>query len=235
MGLSNLAFQLILVLIPGIISTLIVKELTITRNWDSFKITIFTILLSGINYISLQAIYNLVYYCKSKICNQIYNYQNLDVWGSLQDNVTIPFNEILHASLLSVLIGFFASKIVQEKWLFRLSKQLNVSHKFGEENLFYQFMRDKETTEIYIKDLSKNLVYHGILSFYSESSSIREIVLTNVNVYSYDESKLYYCSPKIYLSENIQNSWIIEYPDLSKLININTDDNSRREESTIST
>ena len=235
MDLSNIAFQLILILIPGIISTLLVKELTITKNWDSFKITIFTILFSGINYIALQALYNLFFYCRSKLYDQTYNYHSLKVWASLDEKAIIPFNEILYASILSIIIGFISAKIIQDKLIYSLSKKLKVSHKFGEENLFYHFMRDKETTEIYIKDISKNLVYHGVLSFYSESPSIREIVLKNVNVYSYVDSKFYYNSPKIYLSENIQNSWIIEYPNLSNLLNTNNDDNSRREETSPST
>ena len=234
MDLSNLAFQLILVLIPGIISTLLIKELTITKNWDSFKVTIYTILFSGVNYILLQAIYNIVEFSTAKLYNQIFNYQNLNVWGSLNEKATIPFREILEASVLSIIVGLIASKLIQDKWLFNISKKLKVSNKFGEENLFYQFMRDKETTEVYVKDISKNLVYHGVLSFYAESPSIRELVLTDVNVYSYVESKFYYKTPKIYLSENIQNSWVIEYPSIINNPNINKDDNSRREETSAS-
>jgi len=213
MDISNIAFRLIVILMPGIIATLIIKNLTFEKKWDSFKFSVNTLLFSGITYISLQLIINIWQTIISALRNMTHSTESLKVWGELfKDKSVIPFDEVFLASVLSIIVGLISTAIINKKLIFVLAQKMKISNKFGDENLYYEFMRSDTLHDIYLKDYENNITYHGYIEYYSESESIREIVLSDVDVYSCDESKFYYQTPIIFFSKKIDSSWTIETP-----------------------
>lgn len=197
--LSNIALELIVILLPGIIATLITKNLTITKNWDPFKFSIYTILFSGVTYLLLQGVINVFLWVKSKIEGSIFEANILSIWSNIEGNRIVPYREVIFACLLSIFVGLIASAFIRKKILYKIAKFFKVSYKFGDENLFYDFMRKDKTNAIYLKDIKNNIIYHGYVDYYSESDTIRELVLRDVDVYSYKDSKFYFLHQRFIL------------------------------------
>lgn len=204
MEISELTLKIILLLIPGAISALIVEQLTIHKQWSSFRFVMSSIVLGCISYLVLQFVYWIP-------CITIEN-RNLNFWHTLTDTITIPYTEIFFASLCAIFIGFVISKGIQHKWLFKLSKKFKVSTKFGDESLYYYFLCSDDLTDVYVRDFDNNLTYHGVIDSFSESEIDRELVLINVDVYDLLESKLLYSTPAIFLSKPKNCHWQIEKP-----------------------
>ncbi len=200
---------------PGIIATLLIKNLTVAKGWDSFKFSIYTILFSGITYLLLQFVINLILWIISNFRDNEFYISTLKIWDNLTEESTIPYLEVVYACLLSIIVGLFVSFLIRKKVLYIVAKYLRVSYKFGDENLFYHFMRSDRTSAIYLKDIENNLIYHGFIDYYSESDVIREILLKDVDVYSYIDSKWYYKVPCVYLSQSINKNWLIELPNIN--------------------
>lgn len=212
MGISNLALNLIIILMPGIISTLIIQALTVKRNWDSFKFSIYTLLFSGLSYLILQLLYLLIGLA-GKVNNGIYNPYYLNIWNKFsQDDKQIPFNEVIWASLIGIIVGFIGALFIQKKIINKIANKLGISYKFGEESLFYEFLEQKDVKCVYFRDITNGFTYHGYIQYYSESEHVREIVLSDVDVYSYDDSTFLYNSPKVFISKPIGEKLLIELP-----------------------
>jgi len=149
MEISNLALNLIIILMPGIISTLIVQALTVKRNWDSFKFSIYTLLFSGASYLFLQILY-LAFFWFQNSNNKLYNPYYLNIWSKFsEDNKQIPFNEVIYASLIGIVAGFTSTLFIQKKLINKIANKLGISYKFGEESLFYEFLEQKDVKCIY--------------------------------------------------------------------------------------
>lgn len=206
MDISNVAFRLIIILLPGIISTLLFKNLTLTTKWDSFKFSTYTLLLSGITYIILQ-----ILKLPISLFNSEYSTQ-LKVWGSLTEDI-LPLGEVLIACIISIFIGLIAAYIGNKKLIFKWAERLKISNKYGNESLFFKFMEGDDVYEVYLKDIKNSLVYHGYIEYFAESDTIREIVLTNVDIYNIDKlDEIKSTRSKVFLSQNLSEHWLIELP-----------------------
>ncbi len=200
MEISELTLKLIIILIPGAIGTIIVLKLTVVKEVTPFKFVINSIIIGVFSYL----IYQLA--CDTKvIIENIFNknkvpFEQLQIWDNISNSKVIPYQEVLFASVFSIVVAFITAAIDTYKIVNRLAKKLGVSYKYGEENLFSYFLNAKETQQIYIRDKKNNLTYYGFVNSYSETDSISEIVMSDVSVYTYEDSEFLYDIEQIYLS-----------------------------------
>jgi hypothetical protein len=202
MTVSALALKLILILIPGGLATLILEKLTTYLKWEPFKFIINSILLGGLCYIISDVLF--YSFCADDIKH---------FWSTLTSN-DVPFWEIVRATILSILIGFLASWIENEKLITRLARKCGIADKYGEENLYSYFLNSKEVKEVYVRDIANDLTFHGTIDSFSENDQISEITLRDVKVYRYTDSAFLYEMPKVFLSR-AKNAIFIEVPILS--------------------
>ena len=200
MEISELTLKLILLLVPGSIACIIYERLTIHKQWTSFKFITNAILFGGISYILAQLVFNIF-----TIDNSFISF-----WKNLPTK-EIPYSVILKASIISIFIGLAATGLDHYKIINRFGRWLNLSNKYGDENLYSYFLNAKEVDEVYVRDIENKLTYHGLINSYSENNNIKEIVLIDVVVYDYNTSKKLYELDKIYLSKSNDNL-IIELP-----------------------
>lgn len=200
MNLGDLAFRLIIILFPGIISTLIYKKLVIKKKWESIDYGLNTLLFGILTYILLQGIY----YCLQK--------GDLAIWQRLQDDQTVPYEEVLWASLVSVIVGLIASLIENKQCVNKLGTMICITTKYGENNLFYNFLSSTDISEVHVKDPINNLIYTGYLKYFSEDDDVREIVLEEVDLYEYDTAKHMNKFKSVYLNRAKSDNLIIEVP-----------------------
>ncbi len=78
---------------------------------------------------------------------------------------------------------------------------MRVTLKYGDENLYSYYLNLKEVEWVWVRDPINDLTYQGKVSQFSENKSIQELVLSDVSVYSYLNSKLQYEVPSLYLTK----------------------------------
>lgn len=207
--MSELTIKLIIILIPGAIATLIFGKLILHKEWNSFRFTLYSILFGIISYLILQIIINGINLCE---CN---NLSDLTVWNNLNNPSSIPYQEVITASIVSVFLAFTGAKIENSKVINKVAAFFGISGKFGDENLFSMFLNSKEVEYIYLRDIKNQLTYHGWVKSFSENDNISEIRLSDVAVYNYSDSEFLYEVPEVYLSLNKQEI-IIELDSIKK-------------------
>lgn len=121
------------------------------------------------------------------------------LWDTLNDKPKIPYIEIILAMGIAIILGFILTKADTYKWLNNFAKRYKISDKYGDEPLFSYFLNLKDTEYVYIRHIKHNFTYLGYVSSFSENEDFREVVLSNVTVYSYDESEELYQVSRLYL------------------------------------
>lgn len=200
MEISELTLKLILLLIPGSIACILYERLTIHKQWNSFKFITNAILFGAISYVLAQILFN--------ICRVDPSFDTF--WKNLPTK-EIPFQVIIKASIVSMLVGLIATGLDHYKLINKFGKWIKLTNKYGDENLYSYFLNAKDTDEVYARDIDNNLTYHGLINSYSENDEIKEILLVDVVVYDYTSSEELYLLDKIYLSRSKENL-IIELP-----------------------
>ena len=209
--MNQLAIAIVVILFPGILATIIADKVAVHSKWDSFKFSLYALVLGILSYLFLQLII-IVFDLAHHIINhgKEVNYHILAVWNmALQQKSIIKPWEIGASSLLSILVGYVASFIVNYKILNKIGQKLKITTKYGDENLYSFYLNAEQIEWIYIRDIENNLTYQGRLVSYSENEDIQEIVLTDVTVYRYKDSAELYSVPSIYLCKKSGN-FIIE-------------------------
>jgi len=211
---SELTLKLIIILLPGAIAFLIYQKLTISyKRKDSFAFVMNSIVFGSITYLVCEL-----------ILGRIFGYIGFqDFWLNLKSK-DIPFTVVVIASGFSILIGYVGASIDNNKWINRLAQHIGFTHKYGDENLFTYFLNRKDVQEVFIHDISNNLTYNGTVKYFSETDEFKEIVLENVNVYTYD-------SPQKGIAYSLKNIYLVKpKDDLSievPFINNKKDDNGK--------
>jgi hypothetical protein len=201
--ISELTLKLIIISIPGAIALLVYQKLTIsTQKKNSFDFVLHTIVFGSITYLICELVFDYVF-----------NYQGFrDFWLTLKSK-EIPFKIVAIASGVSLVVGYNAAYIDNNKWLNRLAQKIGISHKYGDENLFTYFLNREDIQEVFIHDIANNLTYNGTVRHFSETADFKEVVLENVNVYAYDapQNGIAYSLKSIYLARP-KDSLTIEVP-----------------------
>lgn len=206
MDISLLTIKLIVLIIPGIIAAHIHKRLTIsTKERSDFMFSVIAILLGMMCYLVVQLLYFLGIGIVNKLSRAEYSYKTLDTFSKITDSTIIPYIEVLSACIISLPLGLFITYCDSKKMLNKLANWLNVSNKYGHENLFTYFLNSPEIEWVYIRDINNGLTYLGNIRMLSETENLKEIVLENVTVYNYPDSEELYSIHRVYLSLSLNN------------------------------
>jgi hypothetical protein len=86
------------------------------------------------------------------------------------------------------------------KILNKIAKKVGVSTKFGDENLFSNYLSSGDIYWVYVRDHATNQTYEGQVRSWSETNNIQEMVLSDVTVYVYETSEKLYSLPSLYIA-----------------------------------
>ena len=210
--MDQLVIVLIVILFPGIIGIIICDTIVDNqRKLDSFKYGLYALVLGILCYVILQLIRYLFDIAILINSSESWNgWSHLFVWNVVADskNAIQPI-EIILASAISIPVAALVSKAINSKMLNRIAQNLEISDKYGDENLFSFFLNAEETNWVYVRDPERNFTYRGQVFSFSENDHIQELVLVNVTVFQYEDSKELYSLPSIYLSKEA-GKFIIE-------------------------
>ena len=197
--MSELTLKLIFLLIPGAIATLIYGKLILHKEWSNFKFILYSSLFGVFSYTILELIIQLI----NKIL--LDDFASLDIWRDLTNVDTIPYDEIVLSSIISVFLALIMARIINKSTINKLGQVFGVSNRYGDDNLYSSFLNNSDVENIFIRDYTNNIVYHGSVNSFSENEVISEIELIDVAVYTNDKAKFIYEVPKIYLSFKKEN------------------------------
>lgn len=80
--------------------------------------------------------------------------------------------------------SYAVSAIIYHKLPLKVTRKLNASSKFGDEDLWAYFLNSKDVDWVWVRDHARDLVYEGWVQAFSVTSPVREIMLRDVRVYS---------------------------------------------------
>ena len=203
MEISELTLNLIIVLIPGAIASIIFEKLTIHKKWSPFQFIANSILFGGTSYLLAQLLWN----CH----NSDISLKNF--WSNLPTK-EIPFTAVYKATVIAFFLSFICSAADHYKVINNVAKWLHLTNKYGDENLYSYLLNARDVNEVYVRDISNNITYHGIIDSFSETAEFKELVLRSAKVYSYKNSKFMYEVDKLYISRP-KDSITIEVPFLT--------------------
>jgi len=206
-----------IIFFPGIIACVICDKLTVhTVPWDSFKYTLYSFVMGVCCYLFIQMIYCVDWLVATwRYCPLLDHegFKVLTAWSIASDTEkptnSLRLTEVAFATLVSPLVAAFFAVSVNKKWLNKFATRLNISDKYGDENLFSYFLNSKEVSWIYIRDIENGLTYQGLVIAFSEKNSLQELLLRYVTVYRYEDSVELYSVPLILLAKPA-GSFIIE-------------------------
>jgi len=212
--MNSLAVAITIILFPGLIACVICDKITVhSPRWDAYKYSMYSFLFGILCYCALQ----LIYYNTYMVYQYIYDvtdvrFSSLDVWLIINnEKAKVVLSEVVNATLLAPLVALMSSFVVNYKVFNKIASKINVTQKYGDENLFSFFLNSKEVDWVYVRDKDIGLTYFGRVVSHSECESIQEIVLSEVSVHEYLTSELLYSTPVIYLSRPL-GSFMIELP-----------------------
>jgi len=207
--MNQLVVTLIVILMPGIIANVICDKITHHSKWTAFKFSLYATVLGMISYGVLQVIYYIIDIVN--LCSfSVESWSHLDVWdASIADNPKIPAKEVFFASLVSIPVSMMAAYLINFKFFNKLAQKIGVSSKYGDENLFSYYLNAQEIDWIYVRDKENELTYQGRIVSYSETEKMQEIVMSDVTLFDYNDSRELYSVPTVYLTKEV-GKFIIE-------------------------
>lgn len=200
MEISELTLKLIILLTPGVLATTIYKRLTIRHKEQSdFMFVVISIMFGMFSYLTLQICTYLISYIKTYSKENSETYEIIKTFSDLPNGNSIPYSEVILASIISIILGFLISKLDHSKLINTFAKKYNISNKYGDENLYSYFLNSPDVNWVYIRVIENSLTYLGCVESFSETPENKEIVLNQVTVYNYPDSKKMYEIERIYL------------------------------------
>jgi hypothetical protein len=207
MQLSEFAFRIILIFVPGLISLIIIDNLTFHREFKLYYIIIYSLILGVINYYLYYIIVIILKYI-IKIDPSI---SFLDI--VVNQRAILNLREIGFVSALSIPIGFIFTFFINYKVLFRIAHFLKISNKFGDIDVWSYIMNLEIPEWVVIRDIKNNIMFEGWIQAFSDSTEKDEIFLRDVIVYENSTGDEIYRIPALYLPRN-KEELIIEFPEL---------------------
>ncbi|WP_284731863.1 DUF6338 family protein [Mesorhizobium sp. dw_380] len=92
------------------------------------------------------------------------------------------------------------------KLLTRFLQRIRATNAFGDEDVWDFTLNSRDAASEYVnfRDLDNQLVYSGYVGAFSESGKMREMVLTEVEVFNFEGQKLFEI-PRVYLAQKADN------------------------------
>ncbi|GHV94666.1 hypothetical protein AGMMS50293_09860 [Spirochaetia bacterium] len=210
MQIDAFIFQLLILLIPGFICFSIFRKIAVYRR-DSKK-------NFGFQEIIIIIVYSLIICMFYDLFCALINYlAKKDYSFTLSKLVDIEMYNAIELSLLcliAIISGYLFSILETHKIINKIAMSLRVTNYYGDTDVWTSFCANENTNWIYARDHKLNLIYYGLLEQYSDPGEERELIITNVRVFSENGDFCYNC-PKMYICRQA-NEITLEIPQTGK-------------------
>ena len=207
MPISDLTVRIILLFLPGIISKLILEQLTVYKDHRFSYFVVYSLLLGFLSYFSYMIFLSLVGLFAEVDRTVIF-------FGALTDEeAKVDFSEIFYVCIVSIILGFMLSYMINRNFLHRFATFIRLTNKFGDIDVWGHLFNSQDDTQwAVIRDLQYDLTFEGWIDAFSDTHEQNELLLRDVIVFSSDGDELYR-TPALYLHREAADI-TIEFPNI---------------------
>jgi hypothetical protein len=206
MNIDAFIFQLLILLIPGFICFSIFRKIAVYRRdfkkgfgfHDLIVVTVYSLIIC--------MLYDL-------ICACINYFAKKDYPLTLSKLVQVEMYDAVELALLcliAIIFGCLFSAIETHKCINKIAMRIKITQYYGDTDVWTSFCANKDTSWIYVRDHKLKLIYYGLLEQYSDPGEERELIITNVSVFT-ENSEFCYDCPKMYVCRQA-NEITLEIP-----------------------
>lgn len=208
MNLNELTIRLLILFLPGMISSLAVSNLTTHRELKPAD----HILPSFIYGFLVHVAYNLGARSWNTRFSEVYLFPEYQLLPkSERDSEQIAVEAILYSIAVGLPFALLIAAAINHKVLNRVARALQVTRKFGDRDVWSFVMNAPGTPWVVVRDSLKSLYYLGAVDAFSDEENTRELYLRNVRVYDNDTGDELYQTAEMYFSFP-RDSMVIEMP-----------------------
>lgn len=217
-NITDFIFYLSLLFIPGIVGSLILRYLTVHREFSQFYFIVYSLILGVLSYSILELVTK-VYMERQCDCYDFYYCfivqdfgKNLDFWNLIKsDKRNFNLIELIQASLIGFTIAIFISWIFNKKFIPKIANYMDITHRSGDDDSWNYFLNSNEVFWIFVRDQDLGITYFGNIKHFSEPGLPRELVLEEVDVFKTKNGKKLYELRRVYLDLS-KGKFTIEFP-----------------------
>lgn len=195
MDLSEFAFKLLILFVPGIMCSYIIDTFTNHKERTQFQFIVNSFIYGLISYGTYWVFINVL---GKAFCVEVQTVSFLKALQSKDQEVS--FKEVFYVCIFAALIASALTFMHTHKLHFRLFRKLKITKKFGELDVWGYLMNSNDVSWITVRDLDRNLMYDGWIQAFSDNSKEAEILLGDVIVYRNDTGEFLYEVTSQYLS-----------------------------------
>jgi len=205
MEINDLIWRLFLILLPGVVSTLMLRYITTNKKYTIFEFIIYSATM-GMGTIVMMELFYSLYSIIISIFSAKYFLTwglNLSIWDNLLDGEkSLNKLELFFLYILAIPMGFLWGFLITKKIIIKIFQRLKLTNRYGDNDVWSFFLTSPSTDWVLLRDKREKLTYFGKVSVYSDSTEIREILLQDVIVYTTDTWEELYKSDAVYLELN---------------------------------
>lgn len=191
MSLSDFSLKLLLLFLPGLVSFIIIDNLSTHKKIKNIHWFVYSILLGLLSYLILYVV-------------ELVKGTEITFWSTLVDQTkVIHYDEIIYSTAIGLCLGIVFTIVINRGWFFKFFSWIHVTKKHGYPDTLSYMLGLYKAQYLTITDWEKKIRLVGELVAVSEESDQRnELVLQNCSVYDLESSDKLYDIPVFYLSQN---------------------------------
>ena len=199
MELSEFAFRILLLFVPGLVCAFIVDSQTVHEPRQPHSFFLLAFIYGVISYIIYAVACHILRFDSSGL--QELDAIFLKLTDGKEENVNdFSFIIVAWTTLLSFILAVLIIVLSQYKIINRLLRLLRITKQFGELDVWGFALNLKEVDYVTVRDVVNDLVYDGWVQAFSDDATNAQLLLRDVSVYRNESGiKLYQCGA-IYLS-----------------------------------
>lgn len=216
MELSKELLDILLILLPGLISFIIIESLIPYNKIEFNRLIIFVIALSAMSFFIVNLLWEIYLYLAV--------YLNIPaVPQKLNLNETIfsyHSNTFFtcYVFIISIILGLFFAWAISNKIIYKIINKIYTSNMTSNMEVWDDFFgTSRENAFVVVRDKENNLMYYGEVLFYSISatSKIPALFLKDVDVFLNEDSSKLYNVKELYLPFN-KDKMTVEFPNFEE-------------------
>lgn len=191
MSISDFSLKLLLLFLPGLVSFIVIDNLSTHRETKNIHWFVYSIILGLVSY-------SLLYMIELKAGITI------TFWSTLVDSEKIiHYDEIMYSTIIGLVLGILLTFAINHGWFFRFFSGLRITQKHGYPDTLSYMLGLYNAQYLTVTDWEKEIRIVGELVAVSENIDQRdELVLQNCSVYNLDSGEKLYDIPVFYLAQN---------------------------------
>ena len=207
--MNELTLSLIYLGLPGILVVFLVAKLTGQRQTTATSqvLAVFVFSVASYGILAMCDVAANLYF------NRVIRSDLADLILAKNRNVSLTLlcRAVVSATFLSYMLAYAH----RHNLINRIGQKIHATNRYGDEDVWHYFHnvpnKQKNAGWVFVRDLKANLVYHCYISTWSDTGMDRELVLSDVTVFTNDTSDYLYKCAHLYLCRN-KDDLMIEVP-----------------------